>query len=874
MQPERWRHLEQLYHAAMGQPADQRSAFLESSCAGDLTLRDEVASLIAYSQQDGRIIDQSAVEVVAAAMAEDLRAEDRIQTDKMIGARIAQYRLIEKLGAGGMGDVYRAVRADDQYEKQVAIKLVRQGLATEFVYARFRKERQILAGFEHENIARLLDGGTTDQGYPYFVMELVEGRPIDEYCDERKLGVAARLDLFQSVCSAVQYAHQRLVVHRDIKPSNILVTVDGMPKLLDFGIATILSPETYSPEADPTVTALRMMTPQFASPEQLRGEVITTASDVYSMGVVLYKLLTGRLPYRLDTNSPYDLTHAICEVEPDKPSTAVGRSAPVMEPGGKSVQLTPEWISNCRSSSPEKLRRTLAGDLDQILLKALRKEPQRRYASAQDFADDLQSYVLGLPVSARRGTFSYRSGKFIRRHKLPLAAAAVFALVVIAGGVAIVREARIARMQRARAEQRFESLRKLTNSMLFEFHDSIETLPGSTAARELVVRRALEYLDQIAAEEHNDPATLRDLAAAYERIGQIQSQAFHPHTGGAGSLQQSNQLFEKALEIRRKLASSNPEDLSLQFELLGSMLNVAVAYEERGDLDRALALQQQRLEIEERLAAKHDSEELRSAIGSSLIGIGDLNIWLGNNEAAVEYMQRALAMSQASLDASPKSFQARRSALRAHSWLGTALKFDRKYSEAASETRKALALAEQLAAGDPHNTYVQRYIGSDTEELCKCLAYAGLFSEVQSNCRRAIAIDEDMMKSDKDDVQATADFASTNLTMGLALYLMHSPREALVFLRRADSTYQDVAIRDPDSQSNAVDHATALIYSGRTEADLHQPEQARRDFERAQKMLEQLVTVSPKHRYFLNTLEEARAAIKALPYDTAPIAIH
>ncbi len=773
----------------------------------------------------------------------------------MIGARIAQYRIVERLGVGGMGDVYRAVRADDQFEKQVAIKLVRQGLDTEFVYARFRKERQILAGFEHENIARLLDGGTTDEGNPYFVMELVEGKPIDEYCDEGNLGVAARLDLFQSVCSAVQYAHQRLVVHRDLKPGNILVTSSGVPKLLDFGIATILSPETHSPEADPTVTAQRMMTPQFASPEQLRGEIITTATDVYSLGVVLYKLLTGHLPYGLDKNSPYDLAHAICEVEPEKPSTAVRQAGQ-------------------RSTSSEKLQRTLSGDLDQILLKALRKEPPRRYASAQDFAEDLRAYALGLPVSARRGTFSYRSGKFIKRNKISMVMTAVFAMLALAAVVAIVREARIARMQQARAERRFESLRKLTNSLLFEFHDSIENLPGSTSARELVVRRALEYLDQIAAEAHDDPATLRDLAAAYERLGQIQSQAFHPHTGGTGSLQQANELFDKALEIRRRLASSNPQDLGLQFDLLGSMLNVAAVYEERGDLDRALDLQQHRLEIEKRLAAKQDSEELESAIGSSLIGIGDLKIWLGDYASAVDYMQRALAMSQASLDASPASFQSRRSVLRAHSWLGTALKFDRKYADAASETRKALALADQLAAEDPDNTYVQRYIGSDSEELCKCLAYAGLFSEVRSQCRRAIAIDENMMKSDKDNVQAAADFASTNLTTGLALYLMHSRREAVSFLQRADTIYRDVAVRDPDSQSNAVDHATTLIYLGRIDAQIHEPDLARKHLEQAQEMLEQLVKLSPKHRYFLNTLDEARAAIQALPQDTAPLAVH
>jgi len=855
MQPDRWSRVEELYHTAMKQEEGDRAAFLDRSCAGDLPLRAEVESLIAYARQTGRIIDQPVMEVVAAAIAGDFRAEDRSKTDKMLGARIAQYRLVEKLGAGGMGEVYRAVRADDQFEKQVAIKLVRQGLDTEFVYARFRKERQILAGFEHENIARLLDGGTTEEGHPYFVMELVEGKPIDEYCDEGKLGTDARIHLFQSVCSAVQYAHQRLVVHRDIKPSNILVTAEGVPKLLDFGIASILSPESDAPGADPTVTAQRIMTPQYASPEQLRGEIITTATDVYSLGVVLYRLLTGQLPYRLDTNSPYDLAHAICEVEPEKPSTVVrhfGR----------------------RSGGPEKLGRKLSGDLDQILLKALRKEPQMRYASAQDFAEDLHSYAVGLPVSARRGTFSYRSAKFIQRNKLSLAATAVFALVVIAGGVAIMREARIARIQQARAERRFESLRKLTNSMLFEFHDSIENLPGSTAARELVVRRALEYLDQIAAEGQNDPATLRDLAAAYERIGRIQAEAGHPHLGGTGSSQQAKDLYEKALAIRQNLAAAQPQDLSLQFELLGSMANVAGICDQMGDLNHALDLQQQRLAIEERLAAGHDSEELRYNTAASLIGIGALKVWLGDYKSALDHEQRALALSQALLDANPESARMRRSVWRSHGWSAWALKFDRRFSEAAAEYRQSLAISEQLAAQDPNNTDFQRFLISDNGNLCESLAYAGSFSQVRGLCRKAIAISENMVKSDKNNVQALADLANSNMTMGLALYLMHSPREALVFEQRAASMYRSLAVRDPDPLSNAIDDAESHIYLARSEADLHQPGLARKDLDHAREVLDQLTKRSPQNRYFSNTLDEARAAIKALPHDSAPLAVH
>jgi eukaryotic-like serine/threonine-protein kinase len=871
MQAERWRRVEELYQKAMEQEEGQRAAFVERSCAGDQTLRAELDSLIAYARQTGRIIDQPAMEVIAAVMAEGLRAEGGITADKMIGARIAQYRIVERLGVGGMGDVYRAVRADEQFEKQVAIKLVRQGLDTEFVYARFRKERQILAGFEHENIARLLDGGTTEEGHPYFVMELVEGKPIDEYCDERKLGVAARIDLFESVCSAVQYAHQRLVVHRDIKPGNILVTADGVPKLLDFGIAAILSPESDAPAADPTVTAQRMMTPQFASPEQLRGEAITTATDVYSLGVVLYNLLTGRLPYRLDTSSPYDLAHAICEVEPEKPSTAVGHSEQMAESNAETRRVTAEQVSSCRNTSPEKLRRALSGDLDQILLKALRKEPQRRYASAQDFAEDLRSYTLGLPVSARRGTFSYRSGKFIKRNKLSLSVTAIFALVLLAGAVAIVREARIARIQQANAERHFDTLRKLTNSLLFEFHDSIETLPGSTKARELVVRRALEYLDQIAVEAPNAPATLSDLAAGYERIGKIIGAEHFAHLGGAGAPQQTMGFLEKALAIRQRLVEANPSDLSLQLDRLRTMKLVGNAKFALGDLDGALAFAEQRLKIEEQLAASHDSEDLRSETWQTLINLGAIKIEVGDDGPAADYERRALAMSQTMLVKNPANLRMRRRAGVSDDWLGKALMLEGKYAEASSEFEKANAIWEQLAANDPNNTDFQRFIATTHGTWCECLAHAGLLSEARGHCQKTIAIAEGMMKSDKNNVQAVEDVASSYDGMGFVLYLMHSPRAAMVFERRADSLYSDATARDPESIENGVDYARALMMYGRIETDLRRPELARQNFQRAQGLLEHWAQHSPKNRYIRHSMDEVQAEIRALPNDTVPI---
>ena len=870
MEPDRWSLIEQLYHSAMEREESQRAAFLERACGGDRDLQQEVQSLLAYVKQTGKFIDRGALAVVAAEMAGDAAdSHPDSDQDRMIGKRVSQYRIVAKVGSGGMGDVFRAVRADEAYEKHVALKLISAGRHSTFFVNRFRTERQILASLDHPNIARLYDGGTTDEDVPYLVMEYIEGEPITAYCDHHRLSVADRLKLFLQVCAAVQYAHQHLIIHRDIKPDNILVTSEGVAKLMDFGIAKILDAGAESGQRDATVTGLRAFTPAYASPEQIKGEAITTASDVYSLGMVLYELLAGRSPYRITSHAQHEMARAICDVEPERPSTAAGSFAPMPV-----EESTAESVSALRNTSADRLRSTLSGDLDQILLKALRKEPQRRYASAQALADDLQAYTLGLPVSARRGTLGYRAGKFIRRNKLSLAAAAVLTFIVLAGAVAIVREARVARVAEARAEQRFESLRKLTNSMLFEFHDAIENLPGSTAARELVVRRALEYLEQIAAEAHNDPATLRDLAAAYERIGRIRAEEGHPHLGGTGSFQQADELYKKALGIRQNLAAANLEDASLQMDLLGTMLNVARIYEQFGDLDRALDFQQQRLAIEERLQAKHDSEDLRYNIAASNIGIGEVQLWRGEFDSALGHDRQAVVLSQALLDGNPTSLRMLRGVWRSHAWLAMVLRFDKKYVEAAVESRKALAISNELAARDPNNSEFQRFLIADNQALCESLAYSGSFSEVRGLCRKAVEINEAMVQSDKNNVQAEADLANSNMTMGLALYLIHSPREALVFARKADSMYQDVALRDPDSQSNAVDHAVALVYAGRCEAVLHQPQKARQDLEHARKTLEELVAVSPKNRYYLNTLEEAKAALRQLPNDTAPLATH
>ncbi len=417
MSLERKQRLFELLDQALERPAGERQGFLDEACADDPALRLELEALL-DTEVDGGLLAEPAFSVHAE--------------DSGVGRHIGPYQLVRLLDRGGMGSVYLAQRED--FEQRVALKLIRRGLdADEVLVRRFENERQILARLEHPHIARLLDGGTTEDRLPYFVMEYVEGESIDRYCQTRELSIQGRLELFRRVCSAVQFAHQNLVIHRDLKPGNIFITADGHPRLLDFGIAKLLD-DSLQASAVETVLGQGPMTPRYASPEQIRLEPVTTASDVYSLGVLLYELLTGLDPYGIESGRGDEVARAVCEREPDKPSTAVRR----------------------RSAEPEaetrKLRRRLAGDLDSIVLKAMRKEPHLRYASAEQLSEDLRRHLEGLPVGAQTGTFTYRAGKFARRHRLAMVITAAFLLLALGFGIVSTVLWKRAERQHQRAE--------------------------------------------------------------------------------------------------------------------------------------------------------------------------------------------------------------------------------------------------------------------------------------------------------------------------------------------------------------------------------------------------------------------------------------
>ncbi len=524
MRSERQREIEELFEEALAQDQEGRDAFLRERCSEDEELRACVEALLHSDEQAGSFLAKLVTETEEPSTEEGSRDEP--------GPRLGPYRLLQKVGEGGMSTVFLAERADGSFRRPVVVKVIRRGMESGEAQRRLRLERQILAGLEHPNIARLYDGGTTTEHLPYFVMEWVEGTRLDRHCDDRRLSIARRLEIFRKVCAAVQYAHQHLVVHRDLKPGNILVTAEGEPKLLDFGIAKLLESSPAATAEEPTVAWARLMTPNYASPEQVLGRRVTTASDIYSLGVVLYLLLTGRLPRRFEGCSPLEIEERWASTPAEKPRE--GMEGPA---------------AAARGTRPDSLRRQLKGDLDRIVLKALHPEPTRRYSSAEKLAEDLRRYQHGLPVLARPDTLLYRSGKFLRRHRLAVATAALVAAVLAAAAVGLAAQA--AHIARERDQLR----------AVISFIKSVFDVAGE--GEELTVRQAVDrssvVLDLELKDQPEVRATLLDITGTiYLSLLQVP---------------QARAQLEKAADLRSSLLGRD----SLAFGESLSTLGVADA---------------------------------------------------------------------------------------------------------------------------------------------------------------------------------------------------------------------------------------------------------------------------------------------------------
>jgi tetratricopeptide (TPR) repeat protein/predicted Ser/Thr protein kinase len=782
--------LKEIFHSARQLPPGKRDPFLNGACGGDEQLRREIEALLESDRAaDGFIVDPPA-RLLADAFG---GSPDLSEAGRIIG----QYKVRQRIGSGGMGAVYLAERADQQFQMEVAIKLIKRGMDTDSVIRRFQHERQILASLEHPNIARLLDGGTTDDGLPYFVMEYIKGERIDDYAERQSLSITARLELFRQVCGAVSYAHQNLVVHRDLKPSNVLVTPEGVPKLLDFGIAKIVQAGDGA-EGLPTITAMPAMTPEYASPEQIEGTHATTLSDVYSLGSVLYQLLTGHPPYRLHNRSPQEIAKAITTTQLEKPSARATRA----EDG-----------------------RRLRGDLDNIILMAMRRDTARRYPSVEQFSEDIRRHLTGRPVMARADTLSYRAGKFLQRNKVGVAAAALLLFTLVGGIVATSRQAQRAtvqehraRAEQARAEQRFNDVRKLANRVLFDYHDAIKALPGSTKVRELLVRDALTYLDSLAGEAHGDRALQRELAAAYERVGDVRQ------TLGdmAGTLE--SQM--KALRIREALVAADPSDFQARRGLASSYRKIGDRLGATGNVGSGLEHLRKALSLfleltrEESADADLQSElaETRSSLASDLGGVSDF-------VGALEQERAALASWEQLVAINPREPRYRYKLWWSQMGIAYTLFLADDVANAIPANAKALALGEALLAQDPLNAEYQRGLVINYQNGGNILQKIDKRGALES-VGRAVELGEKLVAADPANGTVRQDLAYNHKRLADFLAELNDHSEALRHFRQANEGYQMVIRDAPEDLSSRFVVATCRAGVARMQACLGEIEAA------------------------------------------------
>ena len=807
--------MKHLLAEAMELDTARQQQFLDSACADDTDLRAEVDVLLAH-----RVNTDSDPMEQCAADASRLRF-DAESNGAQTGNRIGPYRILREIGRGGMGAVYLAERDDEQYRQQVAIKLIKPGLGGDVIRRRFRNEMQILAELNHANIARLFDGGQTTDGLPYLVMEYVEGRPINQYCQDQQLSTEQRLNLFCTVCAAVQYAHQHLVIHRDIKPGNILVTSEGVPKLVDFGIAKLLDQATFGAEL--TATEMPFMTPQYASPEQLRGESVTTATDVYSLAVVLHELLSGRLPYRFKSRVPHEMAKTICDDEPERPY------------------------------------KRLNADLDNIVLMAMRKEPQRRYASAEQFAEDIQRHLNGLPVRARPDTFMYRAGKFIRRQKVAVAAAALVAITLLVGIIATTWQARVARAERARSERRFNEVRQLANSIVFEVHDAVVNLPGSTPARSFIVQRGLKYLDSLAKDAAGDRGLQRELAAAYEKLGAVQ---YTPSVAHLGDLPGALESHRKAAALREALVAADPTRRDYRRDLLDSHWFIATLLGAQGGVSSELQMIREQLPARRELAETEQSGFLdRYNHAGTYAYIGSLLMLMGDAKGALENQQEALRLREQIAALDSDSARSRRALTISYEYLGLAMDQAGDTRGALEVQQRGLQMREALVAADQLNTDLRLMLNESYRYVGDLLLKLGDGNGAHEHYRKQLALMREMVAADPANAQFRRNEAVALVKMGDFEAHSGNNAEALSYYQEALRIREQLSSSAKEDTTIRRDLAEVWLKLGDVLSKTGSRSQSLENYRKSVTILEPLSASMPTHAEIRLLLAEARSRV-------------
>jgi eukaryotic-like serine/threonine-protein kinase len=774
-----WADAKRIFSEALDLPRDERERFLASACQNADALLAEVRSLLAWHDQSTGFLEEPAGHLGGFARTPTPPRD-------LVGTTVGVWRVESLVGSGGMGVVYRAERADAAFRRQAALKVIRPGSDSDAIVRRFQAERETLAALDHPNIARLLDGGTTPDGQPYFAMEFIEGVPIDRYCDEHRLPIARRLQLFRAVCAGVRYAHQNLVVHRDIKPDNILVTREGTPKLLDFGVAKLVA-RGAAPAEEAAGAATWLMTPDYASPEQLGGRASTITTDIYSLGVLLYVLLAGERPYRLKSVTPDEIERELLHLPLVLPSEMARRGPHA------------EAAADARATTPEKLSRRLAGDLDAIVSCAMSREPSARYCSVEQIAQDLDHHRRRYPIAARERRAGYVAGRFIQRHLTALAAAATLVMSVAGGGVAALWQAAAATEARGRAERRFADVRALAGSFMFEVYDALDTVPGTTPARELIVQKAVEYLESLAAESHDDAGLQEELARAFVRVGDVQG---NPTAANVGDASGALKSYGRAMVIAESLRATQPADIEAVRVLALARRHRADVLALTGSKAEALVDLEKSSHFYLELAARSEATvDDRLEAGIAHVKLGDL---LGNpnfenlgraTDANGEYDLALAAFRQLQPEA-PDDWRVRRfvgltlerlGTLREHAgdWQGAQRAYDDSY-----------AVRRELAAAHTSHRDIVRDLGVALEKLGNLQRARSGPAAAIPTYRESLAVFLRLARIDPSDANAMRTVAISREKLGLTLRQSGSDAEALTLLGAALATHRDLVAMD------------------------------------------------------------------------------
>jgi non-specific serine/threonine protein kinase/serine/threonine-protein kinase len=753
--------------------------------------------------------------------------------------RIGPWRIEGEIGRGGMGTVYRARRDDGAFMQTVAIKLISTDLASAAMRRRFDGERHILASLEHPNIARLLDAGTTADGAPYLALEYVAGEPVDAYCNTRALNLEQRLAMFRQICGAVLSAHQKLVLHRDIKTANVLVDANGAPKLLDFGIAKLLVPD--SERSDNTMLGIaRPLTLEWSSPEQLRGETLSTASDVYSLGVLLFVLLTGRRPYASEGRSPHVL------------ATAIDAAGP------------PPLRADVRSKTPPGVTpRNLRGDVERIVHKALAPDLNERYSNVTDLDADIGRLLAGQPVQAHPRSFTYRFGKLLLRHNVASAAIFIAAAGLLAATVFSMRAAAVAAQERQRAERRFADVKRIANVVLFDLNDTLANISGTLAARQLLVENALRYLDDLARDTGRESELLTELASAYERIAEVQGMPSWPNQGRTGDALPS---LQRALELHRRATAESADTIRSRLSEARVLTNIASILAARGDLRAALLSHRQGAAALEAIPANGRNAEWQLLLTRVQVAIGD-DVWeLGDVAASAREYGRARATADIGRMAFPQSVLIEREVGVVEQRLGDAAAVREDWQQARVHHTASLAVDEALLRREPSSLELQRDLGTDYSRVGAVAFMLGEHQEALAAHQQALALRQRLTLADPTDARAQDDAAESHLQNARALAALGRVREAQVEASRATPAGRGLVQRDSGNARLRASLANGLVALGRCEAIAGRRESALSRIAEARAIRAQLAADSPDFKLTetaVAALETLDAAIRA-----------